>query len=84
VRIANIPLSDDNITVRKTTNSNEFYASKLLNYVESVNISGFPKTVFYSELATNFNIGDRVYILNGFYDSADFISKDKYTKFTDG
>ena len=84
VRIANIPLADDNITVRKTTSSNEFYASKLLNYVESVNISGFPKTVFYSELATNFNIGDRVYILNGFYDSADFISRDKYTKFTDG
>jgi len=84
VRIANIPVAEENVTVRKTTSSNKFFASKLLNYVESVNISGFPKTVFYSELATNFNIGDRVYILNGFYDSADFISKDKYTKYTDG
>jgi hypothetical protein len=84
VRIANIPVVEENVTVRKTTSSNKFFASKLLNYVESVNISGFPKTVFYSELATNFNIGDRVYILNGFYDSADFISKDKYTKYTDG
>jgi len=84
VRIANIPLAEENVTVRKTTSSNKFFASKLLNYVESVNISGFPKTVFYSELATNFNIGDRVYILNGFYDSADFIAQDKYTKYTDG
>jgi hypothetical protein len=84
VRIANIPVDQENVTVRKTTSSNKFFASKLLNYVESVNISGFPKTVFYSELATNFNIGDRVYILNGFYDSADFISKDKYTEYTDG
>ena len=84
VRIANIPVAEENVTVRKTTSSNKFFASKLLNYVESVNISGFPKTVFYSELATNFNIGDRVYILNGFYDSADFISKDKYTEYTDG
>ena len=74
----------ENVTFLKTTNSSKFYSSKLLNYVEPVDISGFRKTVFYSEINTNFNVGDRVFILNGNYDSNDFISQDKYTKYTDG
>ena len=40
---------EDNITFQKTTVSNKFYTSKLLNYVESVEISGIQKTVFYTE-----------------------------------
>lgn len=75
---------EENITFQKTPVSNKFYTSKLLNYVESVEIGGFRKTVFYTELNTNFNVGDRVFIVNGNYDSADFISIDKYTKYTDG
>ena len=75
---------EDNITFQKTTISNKFYSSKLLNYVEPVEIGGFLKTVFYTEYNTNFNVGDRVFILNGNYDSGDFISRDKYTKYTDG
>ena len=67
----------ENVTFLKTTNSSKFYSSKLLNYVEPVDISGFRKTVFYSEINTNFNVGDRVFILNGNYDSNDFISQDK-------
>lgn len=74
----------ENTTYLKTAKSSKFYSSKLLNYVEPIDISGFRKTVFYSEINTNFNIGDRVFILNGNYDSNDFISQDKYTKYTDG
>lgn len=75
---------EDNITFQKTTVSNKFYSSKLLNYVESVEIAGFRKTVFYTELNTNLNVGDRIFIVNGNYDSNNFISIDKYTKYTDG
>jgi hypothetical protein len=74
----------NNTTYLNTTKSNKFYSSKIHNYIESIEISGFRKTVFYSEISTNFNVGDRVFILNGNYDSNDFISKDKYTKYTDG
>jgi len=74
----------NNTTYLNTTKSNKFYSSKLHNYIEPIEISGFRKTVFYSEISTNFNVGDRVFILNGNYDSNDFISKDKYTKYTDG
>jgi len=75
---------EENITFQKTPVSDKFYSSKLLNYVESIDIAGFLKTVFYTELNTNFNVGDRVFILNGNYDSDEFIGKDKYAKYTDG
>jgi hypothetical protein len=74
----------DNPTYQNTTTSNKFYSSKLLNYVEPIEIGGFIKTVFYSELNTNFNINDRIFIVNGNYDSNDFILQNKYTKYTDG
>ncbi len=74
----------ENVTYLKTEKSSKFYSSKLLNYIEPIEIGGFRKTVFYSEINTNFNIGDRVFVLNGNYDSNDFISKDKYAKYTDG
>lgn len=61
-----------------------FYSSKILNYIESVNIGGFTKTVFYSEYNTNFNVGDRVFIINGNYDSNTLIEGDKYGLFSDG
>jgi hypothetical protein len=75
---------EENITFQKTTVSNKFYSSILLNYVESIEISGSKKTVFYTESSTNFNVGDRIFIVNGNYDSDLFISRDKYSKFTDG
>ena len=71
-------------TYRNSKTSSRFYTSKLLNYVEPVTIGGFTKTVFYSEYGTNFNVGDRVFILNGNYDSNSYISSDKYGIFTDG
>ena len=64
--------------------STKFYSSKLVNYVEPIEISGYRKTVFYSEVNTNFNVGDRVYILNGNYDSDNKILENKYVKNSDG
>jgi hypothetical protein len=80
--ITNITTLDEGVTTPVVTNT--FYTSKLLNYVEPAVYGGVQKTAFYTELSTNFVAGDRVYILNGFYDSDDYIQKDKYTKFTDG
>ena len=80
--ITNITTLDEGATTPVVTNT--FYTSKLLNYVEPAVYDGVQKTAFYTELSTNFVAGDRVYILNGFYDSDDYIQKDKYTKFTDG
>jgi len=74
----------DNPTFQKTPLSGKFYTSKLLNWVEPIEIAGKLKTVFYSELNNNFNIGDRVFILNGNYDSDGFITTNKYSKFSDG
>ena len=74
----------NNVTYLNTTKDSVFYSSRLLNYVEPVEISGYRKTVFYSELNTNINVGDRVFILNGNYDSNEYIQQDKYTKYTDG
>jgi hypothetical protein len=62
----------------------KFYSSKLLNYVESTEISGYLKTSFYSEINTNFNVGDRVFIINGNYDSNTYIQNNKYNIESDG
>jgi hypothetical protein len=63
--------------------SNSF-ASRLLNYVEPVNYNGVFKTALYSEYGTNFKIGDKVFIINGNYDSNNFISSGTFSTNTDG
>ncbi len=63
--------------------SNNFYTSTLLNYVEPTLISGVYKTTFYTELNTNVNIGDKVFILNGNYDS-DASIVDRYSNMSNG
>jgi len=81
----NSVLSQDPTYLKSVSRTNtKFYTSKILNYVESVNIGGFVKTVFYTEYGTNFNVGDRVFVINGNYDSNAYISQDKYAVFTDG
>jgi subtilisin-like proprotein convertase family protein len=55
-----------------------------LNWVEPYEISGVRKTLFYTEVNTNFQVGDRVYIVNGNYDNDSLIKKDKYKKGRDG
>ena len=60
------------------------YASRLINYVEPIKYNGLFKTAFYSENGTNFNIGDKVFIINGNYDSNNFIGTSAYSSNTDG
>jgi hypothetical protein len=62
----------------------ETYSSALVNYTESVNINGIEYTRFYTELNTNLNVGDYVYILNGNYDNSILKSEDNYQKGANG
>jgi hypothetical protein len=75
-----------NTTYLKTiaTKQSKFYSSKILNYVEPVNIGSFIKTAFWSEINTNFNYGDTVFIINGNYDSNTLVLADKYAPNTTG
>lgn len=65
-------------------NTDKFVSPPLLNYVEPYEYAGSTKTLFYTEVNTNIKIGDRVFIVNGFYDSAERIKQDKYKKGSDG
>ena len=62
----------------------QFFTSRLLNFVEPTIVNGIQYTSFYSTLNTNFNVGDRVFILNGVYDSDLLITQNKYAEGTDG
>lgn len=57
---------------------------RLLNVVEPYIINGIAKTMFYSEVNTGFEVGDRVFILNGEYDSDKKIKGGKYKRGGDG
>lgn len=62
----------------------KYVSPPLLNYVEPYEYKGVNKTLFYTEVNTNFNVGDKVFIINGNYDSAELIKSDKYRKGRDG
>jgi hypothetical protein len=57
---------------------------KLLNFVSPYQIAGIDYTLFYTEVNSGFSIGDRVFIINGTYDSNLLIKGDKYKKGHDG
>jgi len=63
---------------------NKSFSPRLLNYVEPYNISGFDKTLFYTEVNSGLKVGDRVFIINGNYDNDLLIKSDKYKKGRDG
>jgi len=60
------------------------YTSRLLNYVEPYFIDGIAKTAFYTEVNTNLQRNDKVFVVNGFYDSEVFIRRGKWVKNADG
>jgi hypothetical protein len=60
------------------------YTSRLLNQAEVYYINGNPKTAIYSEINTNVQVGDKVFILNGIYDSQKYIDVGKYALNADG
>ena len=65
-------------------NSDKPVTPRLINWVEPYIISGSTKTLFYTEVNSNLKVGDRVFIINGNYDSDILIQKDKYKKGRDG
>lgn len=60
------------------------YTARLLNFVEPYYIDGIAKTAFWTDVNTNLQRNDKVFIINGFYDSERFIRKGKWTKNADG
>jgi len=60
------------------------FSSRLINTVEPDDIAGFIKTKIYTEVNTNLEVGDRVFIVNGNYDSNVLIKKDRYKAGNDG
>lgn len=57
---------------------------RLLNYVEPYKIAGVNYTLFYTEVNSGLKVGDKVFIINGAYDSNLSIQQDKYKKGRDG
>jgi hypothetical protein len=61
------------------------FSPRLINYVEPYEkLSTGTYTTFYTEVNSGLNVGDRVFIVNGNYDSDILIKKDKYRKGRDG
>ena len=71
-------------SVDSISNSDKYSSPMLLNYVEAYSYQGTDKTLFYTEVNTNLKEGDRVFIINGNYDSNELIETDKYKKGRDG
>lgn len=64
--------------------TNKTFSCRILNWVEPYIIKGYTKTLFYTEVNTELKVGDRVFIINGAYDSNTLIEKNKYKKGRDG
>ena len=60
------------------------FSTRLVNYVEPVIFNGLIKTAFYTEFNTNFEVGDKVFIINGNYDSNAIIQDETYVSQTTG
>jgi hypothetical protein len=67
-------------------NSNKTFSPKLINWVEpyDLDMNGTYKTIFYTEVNSGLKVGDKVFILNGNYDSDLLIQNNKYKKGRDG
>lgn len=67
------------------TTKEKSFSPRLLNYVEPY--EGFSTgiyTTFFTEVNSGLKVGDRVFIINGNYDSDDLIKQNKYKKGRDG
>jgi len=64
--------------------SNLSASPRLINWVEPVIIAGYEKTIIYTEIDSNLKKGDRVFIINGNYDSDLLIDADRYKRGRDG
>ena len=60
------------------------FSTRLVNYVEPIIFNGLIKTAFYTEFNTNLEKGDKVFIINGNYDSNAIIQDETYINQTTG
>ena len=60
------------------------FSPRLIKWVEPYEIKGILKTLFYTEINSGLKVGDRVFIVNGNYDSDLLIESNKYKKGRDG
>ena len=65
-------------------NTKKYVSPRLINWVEPYEVSGIKKTLFYTEVNSNLQVGDKVFIINGNYDNNSLIKKDKYKRGRDG
>lgn len=60
------------------------FSVKLEGYVEPYEVGGIGYTMFYTDVDHNLRVGERVFIVGGFYDSDDLIKVDKFNPLADG
>ena len=77
-------LSNFSIRERNIEETNESFSSPLVNYVESNEIDGVQWTRFYTRVDTNLEVGDKVFIVNGNYDSYELILNYEYSQGSTG
>ncbi len=77
-------LSSNLIRFVKDVDQNISSSPRFLNWVEPITLSGYIKSIFYTEIDSNLKKGDRVFIVNGNYDSDSLIDIDKYKIGRDG
>ena len=65
-------------------NENKPFSPRMINWVEPYLISGIRKSLFYTEVNSGLKVGDRVFIINGNYDSDLLIKANKYRRGRDG
>jgi hypothetical protein len=77
--------SSNTIRLIKQSDSNLSASPKFLNYVEKYIVNDVTiMTTFYTEVDSGLQVGDRVFIVNGNYDSNSLISSNKYSIGSDG
>ena len=76
----NITSDDTNIVLKYGVPS----SPKILNWVEPYKVAGIDYTLFYTEVNSGLNIGDRVFIINGTYDSDLLIKEETIPVFFEG
>jgi uncharacterized protein YjbI with pentapeptide repeats len=73
---------DTNLDILQNTSKS--FSPRILNWIEPYTIKGSRKTLFYTEVNSGLKVGDRVFIINGNYDSDLLIKKNKYKRGRDG
>ena len=72
------PIASINETVKRS------FSPRLIKWVEPYEVKGILKTLFYTEVNSGLKVNDRVFIINGNYDSDILIDSNKYKKGRDG